>query len=100
MRADEVQSTRGLLGGHVGWRPQGLPLDREVSFASGPLFEADRVPMRLVLSLAYVLGEPPVQNDHLTEVAQQDVLPLEVAVQHSARVGVGDGVADGDKGAQ
>ena len=40
------------------------------------------------------LGEPPVEQVHLAEIAEHDVARLEVAVEHAARVGEGDGLAD------
>ena len=46
------------------------------------------------LGTADQLGQPPVEDDDLAEVAQDHVLPLEVAVDDPARVGVGDGVTD------
>ena len=46
------------------------------------------------------LGQAPVQDDHLAEVAQDDVLPLQVAVDHPPRVGVRQRVADADEGVE
>ena len=46
------------------------------------------------------LRQPPVQDHDLAEVCQHHVVALQVAVDHAARMGVGDGVADGDEGAQ
>ena len=43
-----------------------------------------------------VLGQAPVDDDGLAEVADDDVGRLEVAVDDVAAVGVGDGVGDGD----
>jgi hypothetical protein len=43
-----------------------------------------------------VLGEAPVDDDGLAEVADDDVGGLEVAVDDVAAVGVGDGIGDGD----
>ena len=43
------------------------------------------------------LGQPPVEHDDLAEVAQHDVLALEVAVDDPARMRVGHGVADADE---
>ncbi|MFO0844248.1 MAG: hypothetical protein U0797_17935 [Gemmataceae bacterium] len=46
------------------------------------------------------LGQSPVQHDDLAEVAEDDVLTFEVAVDDAARVGVGDRVADRNEGVQ
>ncbi len=49
----------------------------------------------LQLGLADLLGQPPVDHERLAEGAEEDVVGLEVPVQHALVVGVGDGLAHG-----
>ena len=63
---------------------------------SGP--RANRI--GLLVRLTHELGQAPVEDDDLAEVAEDDVVALEVAVQDAARMGVGNGVADGDERGQ
>ena len=46
------------------------------------------------------LGQAPVDDQRLAVFAEHDVARLQVAVQHAAAVGVGDGVADVDEPAE
>ena len=41
--------------------------------------------------------DPPIEHDDLAEVAQDDVLPLEIAVDDASRMGISDGMADAQK---
>ena len=45
-------------------------------------------------------GQPPVHDQRLAVLAEHDVARLQVAVQHPAAVGVGNGVAHVDEPAQ
>ncbi len=90
-----------LFGGHVAWRPQqpmGLVL-------LGLLCQSDplglvSLPFVMFLRLVDELGQAPVEHDDLAEAAQNDVLGFEIAVDHAPGMGVADGVADLEKGAQ
>lgn len=48
----------------------------------------------LFVIAAQQLRQSPIHHQHLTELADHDVLRLEVAMQHALAVGEGDGVAD------
>ena len=50
-----------------------------------------------LLGLVDHLGQAPVEHDHLAEAAEHDVFGLQVAVDHAARVGVADRLADLDE---
>ena len=45
-------------------------------------------------------GQPPVEHDHLAELAHHHVIGLEVAVDHAPAMGVADRLADVDEGRQ
>ena len=51
-----------------------------------------------VLRRAEQLCQPPIEDHDLAEIAEYDVLPLKVAVDDAARVGIGNGVTGGDEG--
>jgi hypothetical protein len=53
-----------------------------------------------VIGPADVLGQRPVHYQRLAVPAQDDVGRLDVAVNHAARVGVIDGVADIEEAAE
>ena len=50
--------------------------------------------------LPHRLREPPIDDQGLTVIADDDVRRLQVAVQHAAAVGVVDGIANVDEPAQ
>ena len=63
----------------------------------GRLTSALAVAVGLALAAAgQVLGQAPVDDDGLAEVADHDVGRLEVAVDDALAVGVGDRLGDGD----
>jgi len=53
---------------------------------------------RTAFRVPHFLGQPPIHHQHLAEVAEHDVLGLEIAMDHSARVRGGHGVAHFLKG--
>jgi hypothetical protein len=56
--------------------------------------------IRIPVRLAEHLGQAPVEDDDLAEVAQDDVPWLEVTVDDRARVGIGPRVAHRDEGVE
>ena len=69
-------------------------LSRPTGATGGPCPRRDQRAVRLV----HVLGEPPVDDHDLAEIADEHVARLEVAVDHALRVRVGHRVGDGGDG--
>src|SRR5262249_54233890 len=90
----------GLLGGHVGGRPQHAAHLRGWLLGSGPYTE-DRAGLLgrpcwrggLVGICGEELGESPVHDLHFAEDPDHDVARLEVAVNHPLTVGIRDRLA-------
>ena len=96
-RADLVEPSPRLLGAHVRGRPdghagQGVGRARAERRTQG-LLDAGVAAGRF--GAADDLGQPPVDDQGLAVRAQQDVGRLEIAVDHSAVVRVGDHITDG-----
>ena len=91
LAVDQFPTPLGLLRAHVGGRPEDLPLHRLVT-ALGVL-QRHRRRERLI-GAADDLGQAPVEHDDFAEVAQDNVLTLQVAMDHAPAVGVGHGMAD------
>ena len=82
-----------LLGGHVAGRAHHLA-DLGLLLGAGGLDAGGRI------LGAGELGEAPVEQVHLAEVAEHDVARLEIAVQHPARIGEGHRQADAAQGGE
>src|SRR5262245_11615755 len=50
------------------------------------------------IRFTYYLGQAPVQHHDLTEITENDIVAFEIPMNHSARVGICNGVADSRKG--
>ena len=68
--------------------------------ATGSAGGSGSTAVAVLVRLVQPLGQAPVQHDRLAELAQDDVLALQVAMDDAVRVGVGDGVADGHEGGE
>jgi hypothetical protein len=82
-----------LLGGHVRRGAEHAARDREI--VAGAVAERALGEHRL-LAARQILGEPPVDDDGLAELADDHVGRLEIAVDDLAAVRVGDRVGHGD----
>ena len=87
-RPEGVDVAAGLLGRHVGRGPQ----DRTTH--CGRRLRGDALFTRLRILGADEVSDPPIRDEDLVEVADHDVVGLEVAVDDAVVVGVGHGVAD------
>ncbi len=96
-RSTLVPPPLGLLGAHVGRSAQHLALDCLAAIGVGRQRDGRS---ECLLRAFNELRQPPVEDDHFAVVAQDHVLWLEIAVDHAAAVGVGDGVADPEEGPQ
>ena len=92
-RVDQVEPPLGLLRRHVRRRPELPPRLRRLAPRLG---RHAHLGQRLVGLVGPVddLGQAPVEDDHLAEAPQHDVLRLQVAVHHPARVRIADRLAD------
>src|SRR5207253_8771580 len=52
----------------------------------------------LFLRLIHELGEPPVEEDDLAEVAEHHVLAFKVAMENPVGMSIGNGIANGGEG--
>ncbi len=89
---DLVELALGLLGAHVRRRAERVAGDGRVGRAHQLGFASHLFRAHVLLPVRF--GESPVEDDGLAELADHDVLGLEVAMHHAAAVRVGDGVAD------
>ena len=95
---DQVEPALGLLGGHVGRRTDDVALDGLRGLRRQTLTFETHPPV--FVRVAEHLGHAPVEHQHLAEIAQEDVFPFEVAMNHAARMRIGNRVADRDKRAE
>jgi hypothetical protein len=64
--------------------------------AAGAHLERQTSPSRLRIILRQeILPEPPINDDRLAELADEDVRGLEIAVDHALAVGICDGLGGG-----
>ena len=82
-----------LLRRHVRWRAKFLSRLRR--FRLSVVCHDDRC--RVFVLAAHRASKAPVQHESLTVFTQHDILGLQVAMNHTARMCVGDGVADAQK---
>jgi hypothetical protein len=90
----------GLLGAHVGRRPQRAARQRLGRPAGRRRDQRPLAGTRTGVGPAGRLGQAPVDYQRLAVLADDDVPRLDVAVQHAPRMRVADRVADVSKAAQ
>ncbi len=96
-RPEVLELAGGLLGAHVGGGAHGAARQRLGATAGRAGHQGALAEFARGVGLSQGLGEPPVDDKGLAVLADDDVCGLDVAVQHAARVGVLDGVADVDE---
>ncbi len=95
-RPEQVESPFGLLGAHVGRRAQGRSGEC-VARPAGRSGPQRRLGARIAgrwLAPADDLRQAPVDHQGLAIGTEQDITRLDVAMEHTPAVGVGDRIAD------
>ena len=96
-RPEPVSLSRGLLGAHVGRGPQDPAGARQPRRLSGREIHDCCVVGGDLCRMSLDLGQPPIQYEGLSEIAEHDVVRLQVAVQDAASVRIVDRVAHVDE---
>ncbi len=97
---DGIDLAAGLFGAHVG---RGADGRAGGGFAGIGLLQVAQLALDVVgpdVALAGHLGHAPIQHHRLAELADHDVVGLDVAVDHAARVSESDRLAHVPEGAQ
>ena len=89
---DLLELALRLLRAHVRGRSERVAGQRRVGRAHQLRLARDFLSADVLLAAGF--GEAPVEHHRLAELADHDVLGLQVPVDHAAAVRVGDGVAD------
>jgi hypothetical protein len=97
---DRLEIPPGLLRAHVGGRAHDRAVDGPTELgAADPVDLPFDVSTRQVF-LPVGLREAPVEDDGLAELAEHDVVRLQIAVDHAPTVRVGDALAGGEEGVE
>src|SRR5207253_8127198 len=91
------QASLRLLGSHVGRGADNLSLDGQACILGLTPWNRGGVGC-LFLRLIHELGEPPVEEDDLAEVAEHHVLAFKVAMENPVGMSIGNGIANGGEG--
>ncbi len=98
--AEILKVALSLLGAHEAGRSQGTAGKRFGGAAGGAWDECLLAQVGTGVGPTCRLGQPPVDHQRLTVLADDDVAGLDVAMEHAAAVRVLDGVADVEKSEQ